>query len=290
MKRLLTSVVAATLLFSSAAYATSSKTISKDAIKVAKQDAKKDAKTHIVQEAVDAIALTQKVLVDIAHKDKKNAIKDIEKAIGKLEVVLSHKDAPLMLPIDGSITAYEFQADTSTIEKGLKEVKALLDDGKIQEARALLNTFQSEIDITTLNLPLASYPKALKLAASYLHDDKMEEAKDVLEMALGTLVTTKVVIPIPLVTAEALVHDASKIAKKDKKQALKHLELAKEELEKAKLLGYTSSSDVTYKALEKAIEKVEKEIKGKNKAEKLFEELIQKLKSFKDNATKTTSK
>ena len=291
MKKLLTSVVAASLLFTSAVYATSSKTISNDAIKVAKQKAQNDPQLKIVQEAVDAVALTQKVLVDLTHKKStKKAIKDIEKAIGKLEVILSHKNAPLMLPIDGAITAYEFQAPSSTIENGLQQVKKLLNKNDVQAARVLLNTFQSEIDITTVNLPLASYPKALKLAASYLHDGKTKEAIDVLKMALSTLVTTKVVIPIPLISAEALIHDASKIAKKDKKQALKHLELAKEELKKAKLLGYTSESDVTYKVLDKAIEKVEREIKGKNKAEKLFEDLINKLKSFKEKATKTFSK
>ncbi len=288
-KKIIGSILAASLLFS-AAYATSSKTISNDAIKVAKKDAKSDSKSHIVKEAVEAVLLTQKVLVDIAHKDKKSAIKDIEKAIGKLEVVLAKKDAPALLPIDATITAVEFTADSSTIKAGLKTVMALLRDGKVQEARELLNTFQSEIDIITVNLPLASYPKALKLAASYLHDGKLKEAKDVLEMALSTLVTTKVVIPIPFITAEALIHDAQKIAKKDKKQALLHLELAREELRKAKLLGYTSESDVTYKMLDEAIEKVEKEIKGKNKAEKLFEELLNKLKSFKEKATKSFSK
>ena len=288
MKKILGSVLVASLLFSTA-YATSSKTISTNAVKVAKKDASSDSQAHIVKEAVEAVLLTQKVLVDIDKKDKKAAIKDIEKAIGKLEVILAKKDAPLMLPIDASITAVEFQADISTIKAGLKTVMKLLRDGKVQEARALLNTFQSEIDITTVNLPLASYPKALKLAASYLHDNKLKEARDVLTMALSTLVTTKVIIPIPLITAEALIHDAQKIAKKDKKQALKHLELAKEELKKAELLGYTSESDVTYKMLNKAINKVEKEIKGKNKAEKLFEELLQKLKSFKEKATKTVS-
>jgi len=288
-KKIIGSILAASLLFS-AAYATSSKTISKEAIKVAKHDAKSDSEAHIVKGAVEAVMLTQTVLADIAHKDKKSAIADIEKAIGKLEVILAKKDAPLMLPIDASISAVEFTADSSTIKTGLKEVKKLLRDNKIQEARELLDTFQSEIDITTVNLPLASYPKALKLAASYIHDNKMKEAKDVLEMALSTLVTTKVVIPIPLVTADALIHDAQKIAKKDKKQALRHLELAKEELKKAELLGYTSKSDVSYKALDKALEKVEKEIKGKNKAEKLFEDLLNKLKSFKEKATKTSSK
>lgn len=287
-RKIAASLLAASLLFS-AAYATSSKSISNDAIKVAKSDAKSTSESHIVQEAVDAVMLTQKVLVDIAKKDKKRAIKDIEKAIGKLEVVLARPNAPLMLPIDFSVTATKFNADLSTIKKGLKEVKELLDDGKIQEARMLLNKFQSEINITTVNLPLGSYPKALRLAATYLHDGKLDEARDLLEMALNTLVTTQVIIPIPLISAEALVHDAQKIAKKDKKQALKHLELAKEELKKAEYLGYTSQSDVSYKMLKRAIEKVEKEIKGKNKAEKLFEDLLQKLKAFKESATKSSS-
>ena len=289
MNKILGSVLVASLLFTSG-YATSSRTISQDAIQVAKKDATQSSRSHIVKEAVEAVVLTQKVLVDIAKKDKKEAIKNIEKAIGKLEVILAKKDAPLMLPIDTSISAYEFKADLSTIKKGIKTVKDLLDDGKVQEARRVLNTLQSEIDITTVSLPLASYPKALKLAASYLHEGKLQEAKDVLEMALNTLVETKVVIPIPLITAEALIHDAKKIAKKDKKQALKHLELAQEELKKAQLLGYTSDSDITYKILDSAIRKVQKEIKGKNKAEKLFEDLLNKFKSFKDNATKSSSK
>ncbi|NPA66299.1 MAG: YfdX family protein [Epsilonproteobacteria bacterium] len=289
MKKILSSVLVASLLVTSG-FATNSKTISSDALKVAKKDAKSTSQMSVVQEAVEAVILTQKVLVDIAHNDKENAKKDIEKAIGKLEVVLAKKDAPVMLPIDYSVNAVEFQADVSTIKKTIDAVKDLLDDGKVQAARALLNTLQSEIDISTVNLPLASYPQALKLAASYLHDNKLKEAQDVLEMALSTLVHTTVVIPIPLITAEALIADAQKIAKKDKEQALKHLELAKKELKKAELLGYTSSSDVTYKILDDAIEKVEKEIKGKNKAEKLFEELINKFKSFKDNATTSSSK
>ena len=146
----------------------------------------------------------------------------------------------------------------------------------------MLYTLQSEIDIVSVNLPVSSYPDALKLAAKYLHDNKTEQAKAVLVTALNTMVEDIVVVPIPVLKADALIVAASKIAKEDKEQALKHLAQAQVELEKAKLLGYTSKSDVTYKALKKAIEKTEKEVKGKNKAEKLFEELINKIKSFKE--------
>jgi ribonuclease HII len=195
---------------------------------------------------------------------------------------LAAEKAPKLLPIDASITAVEYVGDAKEIKKNLDLVESLLDDGKVQEARKLLNTMQSEIDIISVNLPVSSYPDALKLAAKYLHDNKIEQAKAILVTALNTMVEDIVVVPIPVLKADALIVAASKIAKEDKEQALKHLAQAQVELEKAKLLGYTSKSDVTYKALKKAIEKTEKEVKGKNKAEKLFEELINKIKSFKE--------
>ncbi len=281
MKRLILSVTAAALLTGTTLIAKSSAEVSDKALSTAKTEAK-DKQTHVIKEAVNAVALTQKVLVDLDKNDTQSAIKDLEDAIGKLEVVLAAEKSPKLLPIDGSITAVEYVGTPKDIRKKIKAVKALLDDDKVQEARKLLNTLQSEIDIVTVNLPVATYPDALKLAAKYLHDNNVQQAKEVLVTALHTMVEDVVVVPIPVVKAEALIVAASKIAKSDKAQALKHLEAAKLELEKAKVLGYTSKSDVTYKALKKAIEKTEKEVKGKNRAEKLFEDLIKKIKSFKE--------
>ena len=286
MKKLLVSFAAAALLCAPMVMAETSAEVSAGAVKSAKNRAE-SRQVEVVQEAVDAVLLTQKVLAALDKKDVEGAKKDLEKAIGKLEVVLAHKDAPALLPIDSSIVAVEYVGDLESIKSTLKLVKKLLADNKIQEARRLLGTLQSEIDIVTVNLPLVSYPQALKLAAKYLHEGKTKEARDVLEMALGTLVQNEIVIPLPLLKAEALVTAASKIAKSDKEQALKHLEAAKEELKIAEALGYTSSSDVTYKALDEAIASIEKEIRGKNEAEKLFDELMKKLKEFKEKATKS---
>ncbi len=281
MKKLILSITTAALLCGTGVMAKTSAEVSKEAVKTAKTEAQNN-QAHLVKEAVSAVALTQKVLVDLDKKDTQSAIKDLEDAIGKLEVILASEKAPKLLPVDGSITAVEYAGDVKSIKKSVDKVEDLLEDGKVQEARLLLDTLQSQINVVTVNLPLASYPDALKLAAKYLHDNKTEEARTVLETALSTLVQDIVVIPIPVLKADALIQAASKIAKEDKEQALKHLSEAKAELKKAELLGYTSKSDVTYKALEKAIEKTEKEIKGKNKAEKLFEELIDKIKSFKE--------
>jgi len=285
MKKMLVSLAAAALLCGSPMMAETSAQVSAGAVKSAKSAAH-DKQLEVVQEAVDAVILTQKVLADLDKNDVKTAKKDLEKAIGKLEVVLAHKNAPALLPIDSAITATEYVGDVKSIKTALADVKKLLAVGKVQEARRLLNTLQSEIDIVTVNLPLISYPQALKLAAKYLADNKVKEARDVLEMALGTMVQDEVIIPLPILKAQALIEAASKIAKQDKEQALKHLEAAREELKIAEALGYTSTSDTTYKMLDDAIKAVEKEIKGPNKAEKLFEELMSKLKEFKEKALK----
>jgi tetratricopeptide (TPR) repeat protein len=289
MKKILISLATASLLLSSSVYAKTSKEVSKETI----TQAKKDARSHqveLVQEAVKSLLLTQKVLLDLDKKDTKTAIKDLEDAIGKLEVILANKKAPKLLPVDSKVTAIEYIGDLKKVKSDIALVKTLLADGKVQDARKLLNTLQSQINILTISIPLVSYPDALKLSAKYLHDNKIDEARAVLETALSTLVEERVVLPIPILKAEGLIKASSLIAKSDKKQALKHLDQAKKELEIAKTLGYVSKSDTTYKMLDDAINDIEKEIKGKNKAEKMFEALISKIKEFKEKAIKTFDK
>ena len=281
MKKVIFSVAAALLLSSNIAIAKSSVEVSNEALKIAKKESKKNS-AHIIEEAVKAVALTQKVLVDIEKKDKESAIKDIEAAIGKLEVALSAEKSLKFLPVDVAVTSVEYIGNVKKIKDALHTVKKLLNDGKVQEARVLLNTLRSELDLITVSIPVATYPDALKLASKYIHNNELDKAKEVLAIALSTLTKDVVVVPIPIIKAQALIEAASKIAKKDKEQALKHLQAAHDELKKAELLGYVSKSDVTYKDLQKAIKKTEKEIKGKNKAEKLFEDLINKIKSFKE--------
>jgi tetratricopeptide (TPR) repeat protein len=286
MKKGFLSVVLASLLAVTSINAQSSEEVNRETV----HQAKVDAKSHyvkLIEEAVNALALTQKVLIELNNHNIEGAIKTLEDAIGKLEVVLANKNAPKLLPVDNKVIAIEYAGDLETLKKSVEKVKELINDGKLQDARLLLNTLQSQINILTVSIPLITYPDALKLAAKYLHEGKVAEAAVILETALSTLVEEKVVIPLPILKAEGLIKAASVIAKKDKEQALKHLEQAKRELAIAETLGYISESDTTYKMLATAIEEIEKEIKGKNEAEKLFEALIEKIKEFKEKAVKT---
>ena len=289
MKKILTSMITASLLVTSS-FALDSKTsqVSKNA--VIKEEKKAQNNNQLVKEAITAIRYTQDAIIYLNGKNIEKAKQSIKNAIAELSDVLNRPNAPYLLPVDINIEAYQFKGDLKTIKEAVNQAKLLVIANKLPEARSVLNTLRDEIVIKTTNLPLATYPAALNLALKYLNEGKIKEAQDVLAMALSTLVEVDTIIPIPLVKAEQLVIAASKIVKTNRTQALKYLEEAKHQLILAEALGYTSKSDTTYKNLEDSIKNIEKEIKAHHKTANLFEELIQKLKEFKEKAITHTSK
>lgn len=291
MKKTVLSTLVSTLLLSSVVVADehknlTSQEVSTKATQVATKKAQ-DSRVNLVQEALESLKFSAKALSELNGNKLDDAKKDIQLALGKLESILTAKDSPKLLPIENRILVKNFIGTSDDVKKIIEDVKKLLDNGKVQEAGELLISLQSEIDVTVVSLPLASYPDALKLASKYLLEKHPAKAKHVLEIALNTFEQDEHIIPIPLINALELVNVASHIAKNDKEQALKHLALAKDDLKKAELLGYVSSSTTTYKQLEELIEKTEKEVEGPNKAEKLFKELGEKIKEFKEKILST---
>ncbi len=287
MKKIILSTIATSVLLTGALYADSQ--VSKDAsIKEAQNtvigNTKKDAENgqvKLVKEALESLTLTTEALKNLEDNNGTSARKNIELALGKLEVILSVENAPKLLPVDNGISITNFLGSAEDVKKIVLEVKALLSINKVQEARHLLSTLQSEVDITVVNLPLVTYPDALKLASKHILEEKNKEAKEILKLALSTFTEIHQIIPLPLANTTHLIVLASDIAKEDKELALKYLKGAKDALDKSEALGYISDSSTTYKELHTKIEAIEKEIKGPNKAEKLFEELNEKLKEFK---------
>lgn len=271
----------------------------KEVNKISVNNAKSDAKAQeatLVQEAVTSLKNAHEALLALEKKDAKGATEKLESALGKLEVILASKKVPELLPIDSVIRVNEFVGTSKDVETALTAVRTLLNKNKVQEARALMLPLQSEIDITTVSLPLGSYPDALKLAAKYVHSGELDKAKDVLSIALSTFTEVTRIIPIPLAKATDLIVAAEVVSKEDKERALLYLDGASESLKVAHALGYVSKSETTYKVLQDQIETVQKEIKGPNKAEKLFETLKSSLKEFKEkvfsekSSEKTTRK
>ncbi len=285
-KTVLSAIVASSLLLGNV-YGAQSKTKSVQEINtIAVEKGQKDAvasQKKLIQEAIASLDFTQEALENLSKNDVKKAKENIEKALGKLEVILSAEDAPKLLPIESAVAVHEYIGTNDDINKAVDEVKVLLKKGKVQAARLLLNTLQSEIDVTVVSLPLVSYPDALKLAAKYLHDGKTNKAQGILQIALSTFDTTVDVIPLPLLKASDLIIASSDLsAQGEKEKALRYLKSARDELKIAETLGYVSRSDNSYEVLYDTIKAVKKEIEGKNRAEKLFDSLKAKLKDFKE--------
>lgn len=294
MKKVLLSTMVSSLLLTGIAVADNNKTLtSKEVCDLAtKVETAKDqnAQVTLIKEAIASLKLTHKALVNLNENKSDEAKKNIELALGKLESILAPKASPKLLPIEKQMVVKKFVGTADDVEKGLDTVKKLLSEGKVQEAGELLITLQSEIDVTVVSLPLVSYPDALKLANKYLLENKSEEAKKVLTLALNSFAKESYVVPIPLVNTLELVKVASKVAHENKDLALKYLTSAHDELKKAEKLGYISSDTTRYKALHKLIEGVEKEVKGSNKAEKLFKELAEILTEFKEKTCSSNEK
>jgi len=280
MKKLLLSVaLAGIMVTSSVAADAKTNKVSSNAVTKAEQKAQN---TQLTKEAIRAIKYTQDALLYLANHKIDKAKETLKNAIGELAVVLNTPNPPYLLPIDVQIKAYKFNGDIKKIDTLKEEAKNMLLSNKIPKARNILNILRSEIVIKTINLPLATYPSALNLAIKYLNENKIKEATEVLSMALSTLVEIDNIIPIPLIKAQALI-EASKQTK-DKQQLIDYLQEAKNQLIIAETLGYTSKSNITYKMLKEKIETIEKEIKKGNNTTSLFEELIQKIKEFKEKA------
>jgi len=288
MKKILTSFIVAGFLTNTLLADTTTNKINKNAVIKAEQNAQNENK--LVKEAINAIRDTQEALFYLNANKISKAKEAIKKAIGDLSDVLNRPNPPYLLPIDTKIEAYEFRGDLNTVTKTLAQAKLLIMENKLPQARAILNTLRDEIVIKTTNLPLVTYPAALNLSIKYINEEKVKEAKDVLVMALSTLVEVKSIIPIPLIKAQALIEEASKIVKTNRKETLKILGETKYQLKLAEILGYTSKSSISYRELKKDIEKLEKEIKAHHKTTSLFERLIQKLKEFKEKAISQSSK
>ncbi len=284
MKKILLSALTASLLFTgsyakeTAAKDATAKEVSAIAVSNAKENAQNN-QVKLVEEAISSLGLAKEALIALDKNGPEAATENLEKALGKLEVILASKDVPKLLPIDSLTTINEFIGTSDGIKKIVKKAKDLLDDGKVQDAREILAPLVSEIRVTTVSLPLATYPDALKLSAKYVHDKELEKAKKVISVALSTFVEDTVIIPIPLLKATDLIAAASNVAAEDTKRAVVYLEAAQEELKIAKNLGYVSKSDVTYKILDRAIDNIKTKIKTKE-VQKLFDDLKAKMKDF----------
>jgi hypothetical protein len=239
------------------------------------------------KEIVAGMQNTFAALKALQANKKDEAKKALEAATKSFNAALKADPSLDLIPIDERFQAYAFMGSSDIIAARLKLAQQLLKTHDTQTASAMLVSLKDELDISVISIPMKIYPIAVQKALDELNKDNEKAAFTAIAEAMNSLVIAVAVVPTPLLVAQDLIVEASKLDKEKKKEAQKLLAAAKEELKRAELLGYVSRNEADYKLLNEDIEKIKKEIKGKNAVVKLYETLKNDFKQIIDN-TKTS--
>jgi len=244
------------------------------------QDAYVDERVKkITEEAVEAVNLVGKIVELLDKKEKEKALEEIEKVLGKLEVLIARDPNLQVVPVDVREQVIDFPGTVDDVEAAKTEVVALIKAGEVQLARDIMLNLASELDIFVTALPIGTYPVVIKAIIPLIEQEKFEEAKRLLIEALETLVLEKIVIPLPILRAEQTIIKANEIANSEnpnKEELKKLVAYAKEQLELAEALGY-GKVDIDYKDLYKEITEIEKILEGEESTKDIFKVLKEKL-------------
>lgn len=245
-----------------------------------RKEAERNARASLDKDAIAAIEETRKAVNAINSGKTAEALSAIEQATGKINVLLARNPANALVPVNSEVEVIDTAPqDTRTIFEVAQDAGRALDDKDYPSARALLYALMSEIRVRIYNLPLATYPDALKQAARLLDQKNTKDASNLLLMALNTLIVVDHITPIPLVLAKDAINEAQAKSQQDKKAAQDLLEVAKNQVERARELGYTGK-DQEYKELTAQISDLEKQLKGNENATAAFSKLKDKLSAF----------
>lgn len=235
-----------------------------------------------VTEASEALAQVYVALDALEAKNTKGALAALEKSTGKLNILLARKPDLALVPIEVSVKTVDLVADLETIRNIKRAAIQALKEDYFQVMRDELAKLASELQITKVELPLATFPEAMKSAAALIDKGKTDEAKVVLYTALNTLVVSEERIPLPILRAQALIAQAitDDASKDKKKKVLALLDNAEYQLIMAEELGY-GDRDREYKELNKTIKELKKSVKDDGDSQALFEKFKTKLADFK---------
>lgn len=223
-----------------------SQELTRDRIEKETARAKEDPRNQPIAEATAAVKDTRAAIQFIDQNKAQEAKANLADATGKLDVLLSSHPNMTLIPFAANIRIHDTNADETTIKKTTADIRDLVKKGEYQAARPLLQSLQSEVDVATINIPVASFPPAIRNASSLLNQGKLKEAKLQLASALQAIVVIEKSIPLPVIRAQAMVDEVSrqasekKIAKAEANQLLKD---ADQQMNLAESLGYGNKKD-----------------------------------------------
>jgi len=241
-----------------------------------------EKRKNILADASTALDETVKALKALDEDKPKDALAALEKATGKLELILARDPGLALAPVDLQVVTYDLLANPDTVKAMIHDAENYFEDGEIQRARPLVANLASEIQFRTTSIPLVSYPGAIKAVTPLIDQGKLDEAKAALQSALNTLVvSTDEVIPLPKLRAEQMLKSAEALAEKEKRTDKDNETLAallsgaRNQLKMAELLGYGTKK--SYEPVYEQLDQIEAKTSGGKGGKGWFERIKQQL-------------
>ncbi len=205
---------------------------------------------QIVKEAADAFKATETALKALNNDQPKQALAALQVASGNLHLLLTRDPTLNMVPIDIKVQVIEGIHDLKRIKVLEVNLEDLVDEGRIQDARPIIDSLVDELRVTTVYLPLATYPAAIDQVAPLIDAGKIDEAKQLLVDTLETYVIEETVTPLTIIKAEEQLSEAFQIEhtsnlkqQETKNKIAKLINQAEQNIKIAEALGYGSKKD-----------------------------------------------
>lgn len=213
------------------------------------QNQTEEKRRTLMGEATSALQETQAALRFLDGGKTKDALAALERATGKLNIILARDPNLELAPAGVNVVTYDFQGGLDAVKRARKRVQDLMDEGRLQEARALLRYLASETVVSVSNIPLGTYPDAIKKAVKLIDENKSNDAKRVLQTALNTQVVTESIVPLPVARAQESLKAVEPLAEKkdrtreDNERLKSSMDQARSQLELAQQFGYGNKGD-----------------------------------------------
>lgn len=225
-----------------------------------------EKRKQLIEEASAAIRETRNALKALEAGKRDEALSALEKVTGKLELIIARDPELALAPVNVEVTTIDLLANVDTVKAMIHDAEDYLEDGEIQKARPIVSNLASEIIFSTVQIPLATYPEAIKAITPLIDAGKIEAAKTGLQAALDTLVITDEVIPLPKLRAMQLLKNAEALAEnqqrteKDNATLKDLLAEARNQLKLAEVLGYGDQK--AFKPIYRQLDEIEKKTAG----------------------------
>ena len=255
-----------------------------------KRDILEEKHQQIEFEALAAVTGAQNALMALKKNDSKRAFVLLTDATKQLNLLLAKYPQSNLIPAIIDADILDFDSNTKQVEQLINAANDLLKDDRVQDARQLLDQLVSEVHVTTISVPLGSFSMGVKDAAYFASTGNVDKAEDVLYEVLNRLVKTREILPLPVLKAEGLLKEASKLEhtnigaqEASRTEITKLFDAAKEKIKYAQMLGYGGKND--YLGLYDAIDDMKKVIFTKNSAD-AWNKITTTISGLKDKLTR----